>query len=203
MRNTILIFLTIIICSNINLAQSSLSETEKLVATAKVWGFLKYYHPKVANGEFNWDKQLFEFLPKVKNAPDKERLSQVYIDWIDKLGEVKKCKKCAQKKEYEHFDKNFDLNWLENNQIFTSELSEKLKFIEKNRHQGKKYYVASNGKIGNVTVTNEIDYKEFDWKDENLRLLTLFRYWNIIEYFFPYKYQTDTNWGEILEEMIP
>jgi len=83
-------------------------------------------------------------------------------------------------------------------------LTEKLKFIEANRHQGKKYYVSVVHKnVGNIKVTNEIEFKNFDWKNEDLRLLTLFRYWNIIEYFFPYKYQTDTNWDEILKKMIP
>jgi C-terminal processing protease CtpA/Prc len=33
--------------------------------------------------------------------------------------------------------------------------------------------------------------------------LELFRYWNAVEYFFPYKYQTDQNWNDVLSEMIP
>lgn len=39
--------------------------------------------------------------------------------------------------------------------------------------------------------------------DQSVRLLELFRYWNTIEYFFPYKYQTDQNWNETLKEFIP
>jgi len=31
----------------------------------------------------------------------------------------------------------------------------------------------------------------------------LSRYWNAVEYFFPYKYQTDQNWNAVLNEMIP
>jgi len=31
----------------------------------------------------------------------------------------------------------------------------------------------------------------------------LYRYWNIIQYFFPYKYLTDKNWDEVLREYIP
>ena len=34
-------------------------------------------------------------------------------------------------------------------------------------------------------------------------LLELFRYWNYVEYFFPYKYETDQNWNDVLTEMIP
>ncbi len=203
MKSTLLIFLTILLSFNATIAQNSLSETEKLAATAKVWGFLKYYHPRVAEGKFDWDKELFKVLPLVKSASTKEELSQVYMDWLNKLGKVKACKNCKPNNNFAYFDKNFDLSWIYEKQTFTAELSERLKFIEENRHQGKKYYVASGKKIGNVEVTNEINYKDFDWNDEHLRLLTLFRYWNIVEYFFPYKYQTDTDWDEVLNNMIP
>uniref|UniRef100_UPI00404A81DA S41 family peptidase n=1 Tax=Fulvivirga sp. TaxID=1931237 RepID=UPI00404A81DA len=98
---------------------------------------------------------------------------------------------------------NFNLTWLENNELFTPELSSTLKFIENNRHQGNKHYVSSNRNVGNIKVTNEIEYNGFDWQDKNLRLLALFRYWNIIEYFFPYKYQTDINWNDVLKNILP
>jgi len=200
----IICFLSIVFfCLNLTFAQNKLSETEKLAATSKVWGFLKYYHPQVADGKYNWDKQLFDVLPKVKNASDKEQLSQVFIEWIESLGKVKKCNKCDKKQSNKYFDKNFNLDWFYDRNVFTSKLSQTLKSIEINRHQGKKYYVSSNGRIGNIIIKNEVSYKDFNWKNENLRLLSLFRYWNIIEYFFPYKYQTDIKWNEVLNQMIP
>jgi len=203
MRKYILTLLLFTISYEVVLAEEKIAETEKLVATAKVWGFLKYYHPKVAAGKFDWDKQLFEVLPKIKGAKDKTELSQIFIDWIDGLGKIRKCKKCGKENELEYFDKNFDLSWLEDSKFFTAELTEKLKYIEENRHQGEKHYVKPFKKVGQIQVINEIDYKDFDWQDENLRLLSLFRYWNIIEYFFPYKYQTDTKWDEVLYNMLP
>lgn len=203
MKKTIF-FLIIFICGNNLFAQNELTQTDKLATTAKIWGFLKYYHPKVADGKCNWDEELFKILPEVEKSKDKEQLSQTYIEWIDKLGKIEKCKKCDKNSELEYFNKNFGLSWINNNDLFTNKLSEKLKFIEDNRHQGKKYYVSVVHKnVGNIDITNEIEYKNFDWNNENLRLLTLFRYWNIIEYFFPYKYQTDTNWNEVLNKMIP
>lgn len=204
MRKIILLLLFISICGNSIIAQNKLTKTEKLATTAKVWGFLKYYHPEVADGKYNWDEELFKILPKVINSKTKDQLSQIYIEWINKIGEIKKCKKCSKNNEVEYFNKNFDLSWIDNNNLFTQELTEKLKFIKTNRHQGKKHYVSvAHKNVGNIKVTNEIEYKNFDWKNEDLRLLTLFRYWNIVEYFFPYKYQTDTNWDEILKTMIP
>ncbi|SDL20601.1 S41 family peptidase [Kriegella aquimaris] len=204
MKKTILFPIVLLIFTHSIVAQNELTEIEKLAATAKIWGFLKYHHPQVAEGNYNWDEQLFETLPKVNSATNMEQLSQVYLNWIESLGEVKPCRKCKPKNDVQYFDKNFDLNWLNNDQLFTTQLSEKLKYIEDNRHQGKKQYVAYySNKLKIADFTNELDYKGFDWQNENLRLLSLFRYWNMIEYFFPYKYQTDMYWGDVLNKMIP
>ncbi len=183
-------------------AQEKITETEKLVATAKIWGFLKYYHPEVAKGTYNWDKQLFDILPKVEQVQNKHELSQLFYNWVVSLGTVKTCTRCKLDPKKEYFNKNFDLSWTQNKTLFSEDLSEKLKFIEENRFQGKNHYVTSHS-TGNIKITNEPEYKDFDWKNKNLRLLALFKYWNIVEYFFPYKYQTDQKWDSVLETMIP
>lgn len=33
-----------------------------------IWGFLKYYHPSVADGNFNLDFELFRILPRILNS---------------------------------------------------------------------------------------------------------------------------------------
>lgn len=185
---------------NIVTAQQSISETEKLASLGKVYGFLKYYHPKVGKGTFDWDKELIKHLPEVINATDKKSLSLVYINWIESLGVIENCRKCNSKEKY--FDKNFDLSWVQDSTLFTSELSSKLKYIESNRIQGENFY-ASNEPVGKIKITNEPVYKDFDYPNEHYRLLGLFKYWNIIEYFYPYKYLTDQKWDSVLREMIP
>jgi hypothetical protein len=35
------------------------------------------------------------------------------------------------------------------------------------------------------------------------RILALFRYWNIVNYFFPYRELCETKWAEVLAEMLP
>lgn len=183
----------------------SITETQKLTATCKIWGFLKYYHPNVTDGTKNWDEQLFQILPKVEESQTAEAFSLVIENWINSLGEIKKndVTKTVLKKEY--FDKNFDLSWFSKNELISKSLSKKLKFIEENRIQGKQFYVNFELNTGNVPLqfNNEIKYADFKWTDKNLRLLAIFRYWNYIEYFFPYKYQMDENWDKVLNDMLP
>ena len=137
----ILFLITIIFYSNSVIGQNNLSEIEKLSATGKIWGFLKYYHPNVADGKFDWDKELFRILPKVRASISKEEMSAVFIEWINNLGPIKQCKSC-KKDEIDYFNKNFNLNWIQNPKLFSIQLSDKLKYIEENRHQGKKHYIA-------------------------------------------------------------
>lgn len=204
MRHLLLIILTALFLPNKILAQELLDSNQKMLTTAKIWGFLKYYHPNVAIGKYDWDNQLLETIPAIEKATTKEELSEIYLTWIESLGKVQLCKKCNETdNNVEHFDKNFDLSWTENDQLFTNELSVKLKYIVQNRFQGKHQYVALKGKPPVLAITNEKSYPNFVWTNKPLRLLSLFRYWNTIEYFYPHKYQIDTNWNEVFIQMLP
>jgi C-terminal processing protease CtpA/Prc len=201
MKKTLLIVLILLFQYSFS---KPITETQKLAATAKIWGFLKYYHPNVADGSKNWDEQLFQVLPKVEEAKSAEAFSLVIDNWITALGEIKVNKTSKQTSKVNYFDKNFDLSWINKNDLFSKSLSKKLKFIEENRIQGKQYYVDFALKSGMpLQFNNEIKYTDFKWTDKNLRLLALFRYWNYIEYFFPYKYKMDENWDKVLVEMLP
>ena len=184
-------------------SQDKLTENQKLFATAKVWGFLKYYHPNVAAGKFDWDNQLFQILVKIEEVDSKEELSTIYLNWVESLGDFDRCKKCHKKSKEEYFDKNFDLSWLQDGSILNGRLGQTLEFIKDNRYIGKHHYINQNARVGNIIFTNEPVYNLFSWEDENLRVLALFKYWNMIEYFYPYKYMTDQSWDNVLVEMIP
>lgn len=183
-----------------------ITETQKLAATCKVWGFLKYYHPNVADGSKNWDEQLFLILPQIEKAQTTEEFSLVIEKWIASLGEIKSYKQGNPSSKKDYFDKNFDLSWISNTEFFSKPLSQKLKFIERNRIQTKQFYIEfteddTNGVF--EEFKNENNYPDFEWTNKNLRLLVLFRYWNYVEYFFPYKYQMDQHWDKSLTEILP
>ncbi|MBZ4042789.1 S41 family peptidase [Flavobacterium hibisci] len=183
--------------TQITFGYAKITETEKLSATCKVWGFLKYYHPKVANGEFNWDQQLLEKLPKIDKAQTKEEFSLILENWIDELGPVKEIAPIAMPKEIQLFDKNFDLSWF-NNKLFSKKLSKKLKFIEDNRFQSGEEFGPDFDSFKNLK-----NYLNLDYNKSDSRILMLFVYWNVIEYFFPYKYVMDQKWDKTLEQTLP
>ncbi|MGE8553829.1 MAG: S41 family peptidase [Chryseobacterium jejuense] len=177
-----------------------LSENQKLESLCRVWGFLKYYHPHVAKGNLNWDQQLFKKINELERINDKAVLNNLYSNWIASLGKINECTECLQETDKTYFLKNFDLSWMDNSDIFTSALSQKLHYIENNRNMGNHHYIGKGGR--KIFFRNENSYGS-QFTSKQVSLLELFRYWNYVEYFFPYKYETDQNWNDTLTEMIP
>ena len=130
---------------------------DNLYELAKTWGRLKYNHPKIAQGEYNFDYELFRILPIINSSKFKIELS----NWENSFGEFEK---------------------------------QKLK-----NH----YYVGYNSSATNPVFKNEEVYSEMNWEDDGYRLLALFRYWNMIDYFYPYKHLIDNNWDIVLKKNIP
>ncbi|KFF18020.1 S41 family peptidase [Chryseobacterium sp. JM1] len=195
------ISLFILFFFSLHFSAQLLSETQKLESLCKVWGFLKYYHPRVAKGDFEWDQELVKKIEEVESIKDKDQLNELYFNWINNLGKVDECKKCSKEDKVKvYFLRNFDLNWMNDQHLFTEKVSRQLSFIQNNRNLGSNHYIGNGGK--KVYFKNENSYGS-KFTSKQISLLELFRYWNLVEYFFPYKYLTDQNWNDVLTEMIP
>lgn len=183
-------------------SQTTVQESEKIATFCKLWGFLKYYHPTVAKGNLDWDKEFTTRIKVVSSLNSKQEINNYYSEWINSLGKVENCKKCKVEIP-DSLGFNLDLAWLSDSIVFTKALINQLKFIQKNRNQGKNYYVQQFKFVGNTKYDNEKSYKDSIFPSIELRLLGLSRYWNIINYFFPYKYRIGQDWNEVLVEMVP
>lgn len=160
-------------------------------------GIFKILPSKSCQREVNWDNQLLEKLPKIDKAQTKEEFSLVLENWIDDLGPVKEIAPIAAPKDVEFFDKNFDLSWF-NNKLFSKKLSKKLKFIEDNRFQTTEEFGP-----GFDAMKSAKNYFDLDYTNKGPRILMLFAYWNLIEYYFPYKYVMDQKWDLSLVQALP
>ncbi len=178
-------------------------EIDNLELLGRVWGFLKYHHTEVAKGTYNWDYELFGFLPKYLEVKDTTERDQLLVDWIDSLGEIKE--HACEPVDENAFIKP-DLEWIESQ---SEGLKNKLLFVYDNRAQGEKYYMGGQYYIGmhkqngKPIFKNENAYENMPFPDDGYRLLSLYRYWNMINYFFPYKYLMDEDWNGKLREYIP
>jgi C-terminal processing protease CtpA/Prc len=167
----------------------------------QVWGFLKYHHPSVAAGQYNWDAELFRMLPSYLNTKSNKARDKALIDWIDKLGTLPACASCNSVLDSTAKVKP-DHTWIQGKEV-SPELRDKLNYVYSHRTQDKNYYVSIGAGIGNAEFINEDPYSQFTYPDEGYRLLSLYRYWNSIHYYFPYKYAMDNDWSTVLMEFIP
>jgi hypothetical protein len=186
--------------SNVMLERLTAAQVENLSLLGKVWGFLKYYHPVVAEGYYNWDYELFRLLPAYIKLGNKNERDAFIVHWINSLGTVSSCKKCNEETKNEVLKP--DLDWISSDQLSDS-LKVTLEFIRRNRHQGKSYYVQLVPNVGNANIMNENAYPQFLFPDAGYRLLALFRYWNIVQYWFPDRHLIGEDWKAVLTEFIP
>jgi Peptidase family S41 len=175
-------------------------QKENLFVLGKTWGFLKYYHPEVAKGNFNFDSCLFSILPSVLTAQGKPERDQLLLHWINTLGDENNYPLATPINE-KNLRSKPGLDWLNDGNLFSEKLSKKLNNIYLH-HCDSNYYVTP-AQEGNPSFAIEAGYKSMSAEDDGFRFLALFRYWNIIEYFFPYKHLFKEDWSDVLKEFIP
>ena len=165
----------------------------------KIWGFIKYYHPNIVSGNFNWDYELLRFLPNYLNVKSDIERDELLVSWIKKFGYLKKCKNCETSPTAKIKP---EISWINCSNI-TIQLSRKLQEVYASRSNKNNHYISIASGIGNPIFKNEKSYIDMSYSDDGFKLLSLFRYWNMVQYFYPYKHLTDKNWSNILSEYIP
>jgi len=187
--------------SGIELSRLTNEKPENLQLLGMVWGFLKYYHPAVGKGLYNWDYELFRMMPSYLDAETIVERDQVLLRWINSLGEFKTGKKgvTADKAAIKISP---DLDWI-GKSGFSPELVAKLNEVRNAKRPEKHYYLALTPGAGNPVFNNENSYSWKNSPDPGFRLLALYRYWNIIQYYFPYKNLIERDWKDVLKEYIP
>ncbi len=183
--------------STISFGELDKAKIKNLELLGKVWGFLKYYHPKIAEGKYNWDYELFRLLPNYLNVRTIEERNKLLVNWIDSLGALEHCNSCKPST-----DATFspDLSWMSDTSL-SERLNQSLNHVYQNRNQSEHYYLDKLA-ASNPQFKNENAYNNMPYPDDGFRLLAVFRYWNIINYFFPYKHLIDSDWNDVLPKYI-
>jgi C-terminal processing protease CtpA/Prc len=174
---------------------------ENLFYLGKIWGFLKYYHPNIAAGKFDWDQELFYIMPEVLTATSSSERDAMFVEWIDGLGEIKGEKSTSPEDGEGEVKLEPDLDWLYTSG-FSKELEEILATLINSKRGDSHHYVSLADGVGNPVFQNEREYRH-PYPETEYRLLSLYRYWNIIEYYFPYKYLIEEDWDGVMKEFIP
>lgn len=177
-------------------------QIENLATLGKVWGFLKYHHPAITGGRRHWDYDLFRILPAVLAAPDRKTANATLVEWIAGLGAPAACNVCAVL-ETDDLHLRPSIEWLDDPNL-GSGLGKVLREILSNRPaSGKQFYVSLTPTAGNPRFQHEPGYERTKAGDAGFQILGAYRFWNIIEYWYPYRDLLGKSWDEVLKESLP
>lgn len=168
------------------------TQTDNLSVLGRVWGFLKYLHPAVREGYYDWDSELFALLPRIYDAPKEERNAILYR-WAESLGELTPDVEASV---------GDNLQWICETEELGEELSALLQRVACAKRTPYCWYAYPEPWMGTVEDRNERGYKKMDFSDDGLKLLAVYRIWNFVEYFFPYKDLADAPWSEALPQAV-
>lgn len=187
--------------SKIELINLTASQIKNLGLLGKLWGFLKYHHPAIAKGNYNWDFELFRIIPKIMDVKTDNERNKVLSDWITNLGTFKTIEAKPIAAESIKYKPNFD--WIKKSGL-SKDLINQLNLIRNADRTEESYYAKLYDAETPVAIfKNEEAYANFKYPDDGYRLLALFRFWSIYEYFSPYKNIIDKPWVNVLEEYVP
>ena len=158
----------------------------RLFYVCKVWGHVKYYHTETANGSVYWDDELLNAVSGIKNAPDNISFNDSLMLMLNNAGEMGISSDTLPDIP-DSLNNNSDYTWIQN-PVFSESVKAILDTIRVRFRPQSNVYVYEAWPGGNPTFyTDNWYYSGANYPTENKRILALFRYWNIINYFFPYQ----------------
>lgn len=188
--------------SDIALTEISPEQADRVALLGRVWGFVKYHHPDVTAGRWHWDYELFRVLPAVLAADGDAAARRAILHWLQRVGLPPPCDRCPEiPADNLHLPPPVD--WIADHGLVGAELSRFLQTVYERRSPGDpQFYVELSARVGNPSFPNESRRPPDGLPDPGFRVLAVLRYWNIIQYWFPYRNLIDGDWVAVLPEFL-
>ena len=195
-----------IIRSGVEVDALTAQQEENLYKLGKVWGYVKYHHPAVVAGEVDWDQALFDALPPVLDATSGEEANQALAQWLEEYPvpdtDGEEAPQGIEGVEGVEIVVTPDDGWTQEQTWLGQEVSQYLTQLgEQPVEAGAEGYAAFTSEDPRVSFVRE-STGSFDPRDDGVKLLGLFRFWNAFQYFSPYVSLTDQDWDTVLQEGI-
>ncbi|MCZ4694492.1 hypothetical protein DWB61_05505 [Ancylomarina euxinus] len=188
----LILFLAFLYCINPLYSQN---KNEYLVAYGQAWGFLKYFHPHPSS--VNWDNTLLNDYDKLKNCSTDKAFNEILSELISQCGDYKK--KERQLADSLLFTESFE--WM-NGALFSKVNRAYLRELKTKKAKFKNKYVQINRSAFNPIISNEVNYPDSLFTNA-ICYLGITRYWNVINYYFPYRRIIKHNWDSIYLKLVP
>jgi carboxyl-terminal processing protease len=185
-------------------AQQSVDQTTGLAGLCKVWGLLKYHHPDVAVRS-NWDEALVAAIPRFRVATTRQSFNQEVVNLIGAAGLAYVFRELSVGIPREAASLGTAFRWIDDSAVFEPATQTLLKAVVLAFRPGPNNYVGPAAGAGNPDFSKDVGYNTLSTSlpAEAIRLLALFRYWNMVQYYFPCNDVMDRDWSAVLSDLIP
>lgn len=182
--------------------------TADIMLLARVWGYLKYFSPIISRHDLDWDGMLIRQLEYMMDTPD-AKVHTAIQELLDaaapagvtdgkKEGAAILASATAQEKV------NVDHSWIRKaKQLTEIDMGRMLALADDFVPFRNKYISTPDSNRAPSPVIMEDTYGSNKLPEMKYRLLALFRYWNILEYYAPNRYQLKDEWPATLYALIP
>ncbi|OQP65891.1 hypothetical protein A3860_14965 [Niastella vici] len=197
-----LVYGALIFVATLHTQAQTNSRISQLATLGKVWGFLKYYHPAVAKGKPDWDSVLLQMIPLVEEVKTGKALDSLFDSWYRSLPtatlsvtrvnwKADSLIRIFTEKDIQQFRVSA---WLKKElvRLYQYHMPDTNRYAT--RYYGGYYY--------DHIIHDEAAFDKPACPMQPVRLLTLFRYWNTINYFYPHKDHLPA-WDTVLTGYIP
>lgn len=177
----------------------NLSELNRrhLAWLCELWGFLKYHHSGIAENGIDMDHELFEVIKVLNKANTDLQAMSIFREWINHFGDVDDVKVFAKATSELKLQSTYPNLFTE---AFPKDIRDKLQRIKLSTNNSRSRYIKLLP-TGSPDFRAENTYTK-SFPDLGMRLLSLFRYWNIIQYYYPFRDLLTTKWESVLSQFI-
>lgn len=180
-------------------AQSQPGAGKYLGHYIKVWGFFKYYHPAMGSGKIDADSLFLEFAGKVSAVTNDKAYRQLLFDMQHGLGYIQPV--AVPKNTTRLFTINDYTARIINDKLVPVEIRKQMQLLRRQGYTDSLHqYMPAN--FFGTDIPAEKEFADIKYPNPCYQLLALARYWNAIEYLFPYKYMISKNWDAVLKEQV-
>lgn len=181
-------------------AANALNDTQisRLSLLAKTWSAAKNFHTGTC--DINWDQVLITTIEETVGVEDTLSFNLIINHMLDNLGENVISNQMIPVTPIE-IRQDINNNWVDNIEL-THKTQNRIKALINTFRPRTNCHVL-DGNVGQGDFSTDNRYSHISFPNKEQRLLAVFRFWNIINHYFPYKNLIDKSWDQVLDEYIP
>jgi carboxyl-terminal processing protease len=188
-----------------NLQAQNSTYRKKLFITGKIWGYMKYFHSEVSTCQVDWDSLLVSKVPLIKSSLHDNEFNDILMDMLNAAGPMALDTTPFADTTIAFLKRNRNTSWM-NDPVIRADVKAILDTVKNNFRPHPGCYVENNDFAGTYQGWLKFPHDNpimpdslFQYyPDEAHRVLSVFKYWNIIRYFNPYNYVTNRTTDTLL-----